>query len=135
LVAIAADGSSEIIGTATSDVSGTFAIQWKPTTEGLYTIVANFDGTDSYYDSWAETYVAVGPASAQAPSASEVADAVASSIPTPATPVSASDVANQVISELPTQDNTLLLAIAAVVVIALVIGVLNLALLMKKKQA
>ena len=52
------------IGTTTSDASGTFGYQWTPDIEGKYTIIASFAGSESYYGSYAETYVAVDPASA-----------------------------------------------------------------------
>lgn len=64
LTAIAADGSSTEIGTVTSDASGLFKKSWTPTTEGEYTIVASFGGTESYGGSFAETAVVVTAAAA-----------------------------------------------------------------------
>ncbi len=139
LVAIASDGTSETIGSTTSDVSGTFAISWTPSTKGLYTIVANFDGTDSYYSSWAETHVAVGDPTSTAPSANDVANQVVSQLPTPApypTSASASDVANQVISKMPLQvDNTMLitLVLAVGVIVAILVAV-NIVVSLRKQQ-
>jgi hypothetical protein len=62
LDAIAPDGSFVNIGTVTSDMSGMFKKMWTPDDEGEYTIIATFEGTDSYYASYAETAIGVGPA-------------------------------------------------------------------------
>jgi len=142
---VAISKSSEVIdiGQVTSDALGMYATSWKvPATPGVYTIYANYGGSQSYFSSEAETAITVvaAAASTAAPlSASDVASAVVGQLPAAATPVptapSANDVANQVVSQLPTTDNTLLIAIVAVVVIALLIGVVNLVLMLKKKQA
>jgi hypothetical protein len=62
LDAIAPDGSFVNIGTVTSDMSGMFKKMWTPDDEGEYTIIATFEGTDSYYASYAEAAIGVGPA-------------------------------------------------------------------------
>ncbi len=59
LTAIAADGSSTEIGTVYSDASGVFVSSWTPDKEGVFKIVAAFDGSDSYGGSYAETGVVV----------------------------------------------------------------------------
>ncbi len=85
LTAIDANGKATNIGTVTSDASGLFKKIWSPTTEGEYTIVATFDGSESYYGSSAEVAVGVTPATA-APSAAPTPTASPSAIaPTPAT--------------------------------------------------
>ncbi len=56
------DGATEQITTVTSDSSGLFYYQWKPTQTGAYKITAVFDGSESYYSSSATTAVAVDPA-------------------------------------------------------------------------
>ncbi len=66
LTAVAADGSSIDIGTVTSDANGMFKKAWTPTTEGEYTIVASFSGTESYGGSFAETAAVVTAAAAVA---------------------------------------------------------------------
>ncbi len=48
-------GNTQTIGTARSDIGGTYAIAWTPPVEGLYKVVANFYGTFAYYDSMATT--------------------------------------------------------------------------------
>ena len=47
------------IGTVTSDVSGLYSILWEPPVPGKYTIIATFDGSDSYWSSYAETAIGV----------------------------------------------------------------------------
>jgi hypothetical protein len=56
------NGNFYEIGTVKSDGSGMFKKIWTPEHEGEYTIIATFEGTDSYYTSYAETAVGVGPA-------------------------------------------------------------------------
>jgi hypothetical protein len=134
LVAIDQNGVSTDIGIVTSDSMGVFNTHWAvPTTPGEYKIIANFAGTNSYYASSAETAITVVAAGTPL-TASDVADQVISQLPsaTPApTMPSANDVAAQVIAQMPSNDNTLLIAIVA---IAIVIGIVNLALLLRKKQ-
>jgi len=140
LVAIAEDGTSEIIGTVTSDESGTYGTAWTPSAKGVYKIVANFDGSDSYFSSWAETHVVIGDSSPIVPSAVDVAGEVVSQLPTPipATPAptmpTASDVANNVISQLPSVSATDM-AIIAFLALVFIVGLVNLAMLRKKNQA
>ncbi|HLN45248.1 MAG TPA: PQQ-binding-like beta-propeller repeat protein [Candidatus Sulfotelmatobacter sp.] len=65
LTAIAADGSSIDIGTATTDgYYGTFSKAWTPPKEGDYKIIASFAGDDSYGSSGASTAISIGPAPA-----------------------------------------------------------------------
>jgi hypothetical protein len=52
---IDSNGNYRSIGTTTSDSSGMFTYAWAPDIEGLYTVVATFAGTNSYYGSSAET--------------------------------------------------------------------------------
>jgi hypothetical protein len=50
------------IDTVTSDMSGGFKKKFTPEVPGEYTIIATFAGTNSYYSSYAETYVGVDEA-------------------------------------------------------------------------
>ncbi|NLE04074.1 MAG: PQQ-like beta-propeller repeat protein, partial [Crenarchaeota archaeon] len=59
LAAINENGECEEIGTVVSDITGQFSIMWKPSNEGLYTISAVFDGTESYYGSSSQTFLGV----------------------------------------------------------------------------
>ena len=61
LEAFGADGSYVEIGTVMSDTLG-FRSEWTPPSEGLYTILATFEGDDSYWSSYAATGLSVGPA-------------------------------------------------------------------------
>jgi hypothetical protein len=64
------NGNTYTIGTTRTDASGTFGFKWTPPIEGNYTIVATFDGSNSYYGQCAETYVYAGaPGATPAPTA------------------------------------------------------------------
>jgi hypothetical protein len=67
LAVVDANGNYREIGTATSDISGTFSYVWQPDIPGKYTVVASFKGTESYGSSFAETAFTV----AEAPPAEE----------------------------------------------------------------
>jgi len=134
LVAIDSSGAATSIGTATSDSLGFYNTHWTaPTTPGDYKIVANFAGTNSYYASSAIAGLSVVAASPTPASASDVASEVVAQLPPAPTAPSASDVADLVVSQLPAEDNTLLYAVIAVVIITLLMCIVNLALLTKKK--
>jgi hypothetical protein len=60
LTATDQNGNSFNIGTATSDMTGTFQSAWTPTQAGLYKITATFAGTKSYGSSIATTGLTVG---------------------------------------------------------------------------
>jgi hypothetical protein len=66
LVAIASNGTVTDIAHATTDSSGQFSYLWTPPAQDTYTILANFEGSLSYYSSWGETAVGV-TASPEAP--------------------------------------------------------------------
>ncbi|MBA7697267.1 hypothetical protein ES703_105930 [subsurface metagenome] len=62
LTAIGSDGDYVDIGTTTTNgYYGTFGIEWTPTKEGTYMIIAAFEGDESYGSSGASTFVSVGP--------------------------------------------------------------------------
>ena len=62
LDAIDQNGKFFSIGKVSSDLSGMFKKTWTPENEGEYTIIATFEGSESYWASYAETAVGVGPA-------------------------------------------------------------------------
>jgi len=143
LQAIQSDGTVMDIWHAKSDTMGHYEYTWTPPDAGTYKIVATFEGSESYWRSSGECGLSVGPAATtiNVPSANDVAGAVVGQLPATATPVptapSANDVANQVVSQLlavPAADNTLLIAVAAAVVVAILIGVVNLVLQVRKKK-
>ena len=47
------------IGSVTSDASGMFKLMWEPPVSGEYTIIATFEGSESYWSSYAETAIGV----------------------------------------------------------------------------
>ena len=59
---IDANGNYRTIGTATSDMSGFYSFSWMPDVPGKYTVIANFEGSDSYYSSLKETAFVVDKA-------------------------------------------------------------------------
>lgn len=62
LLAIDSNGGMVDLGYVTSDGSGVYTKMWTPENEGEYRIVATFEGSRSYWTSYAETTVGVGPA-------------------------------------------------------------------------
>jgi hypothetical protein len=54
------------IGTVTSDASGMYKLLWEPPVPGEYTIIATFEGSESYYSSYAETAIGVTEATSPA---------------------------------------------------------------------
>jgi hypothetical protein len=76
LYAIDPNGNYQDIGVATSDMWGNYGKSWKPPVEGEYLIMAEFEGTKSYYKSSDSTYMTVDPApSAGGPIEPEVEEA------------------------------------------------------------
>jgi hypothetical protein len=61
------NGNFYDIGTVTTDSSGMFKLLWKPPVAGEYTIIAAFAGSESYWQSYAETALGVTEAPATTP--------------------------------------------------------------------
>jgi hypothetical protein len=100
------NGNFVPIGTATTDLSGTFGFKWEPPIPGKYTIIATFAGSKAYGPSYAETYVGVDDAP-----------------PEPTYP-----------EPQPAADYTAIFAgIVAAVIIAIIIGIINLLVLRRRK--
>ncbi len=59
LAAVGSSGDVIDIGTVTSNSDGSYKKTWTPPTEGEYTIYATFDGSNSYYGSYAQTALSV----------------------------------------------------------------------------
>jgi hypothetical protein len=136
------------IGTATTDSYGNFAYSFIPQMKGTYTLIATFDGSNSYFGSQQTTYLIVDEAPApvnippypgyQGPSASEVAQNVVNSLPADATP---QEVAQAVVNAMPEypepqeipeypEYTTMDIVLAILIAIAIIIG---LVLLFRKK--
>jgi len=56
------NGNTYEIGKPTSSLSGSYGCAFTPEVPGLYKIIATFEGSASYYRSYAETYINVGEA-------------------------------------------------------------------------
>jgi outer membrane protein assembly factor BamB len=61
LTAIDENMNEHVIGEAITDYAGNYGKSWKPPTEGNYHIMATFEGSESYYSSYATTYLVVDP--------------------------------------------------------------------------
>jgi len=136
LEAFGADGSYIDIGRVTSDGYGMYKMMWTPEAEGEYSIAATFEGSKSYWASYAETAIGVGPAPTpypEAPSAEEVAQKTIDKLPTYPEAPSAEAVAQETINKLPPYPEppeipeipaylTIDLAIIAAVAVAIIIG-------------
>ena len=108
LTAIGSNGDVVDIGsTTTNGYYGTFSYVWTPPSEGVYTVTASFAADESYGSSSAATAVSVGPAH-----------------PTPEQP-----------AEVVIPDYSMLLTgIVIAVIIAILIGVVNLVVYLRKRQ-
>jgi hypothetical protein len=53
------NGNFYEIGTVTSDSSGMYKLMWEPPVPGEYTIIATFEGSESYFSSYSETAIGV----------------------------------------------------------------------------
>jgi len=73
LSAIDSNGNSQDIATVTSNTDGSYSALWTPTNPGTYTIVANFEGTNSYYPSNAQTVLGVNSVPTPMPSSTPTA--------------------------------------------------------------
>jgi outer membrane protein assembly factor BamB len=102
------NGNFYEIGTVTSDATGMYKIMWQPPVPGEYTIIATFEGSNSYYSSYAETAMGVEEAAAAGGSFEPE--------PTTETPMITTE-----------------LAIIAAIAIAAVIGVVSFLALRKRK--
>ena len=61
LQAMSSNGTITDIDTVTSDAYGCFSYKWTPPDEDTYTIMAIFKGSKSYYASYTQTGLGVGP--------------------------------------------------------------------------
>jgi hypothetical protein len=85
LSAVDPNGNYVVLGTTTSDGSGSFGFQWEtPDVPGKYTITATFAGSKAYYPSAAETYAVVGEAPAATAAPTETPQSVADTYFVPA---------------------------------------------------
>jgi hypothetical protein len=106
LTTIDPNGNTIDIGTVTSDIDGMFKLLWEPEHAGEYTVIATFEGSESYFSSSGRTALGV----VEAPQATPPPD------PTPA----------------PMTDTYVLGMGAAAIIVIIVIG-LMLILMMRRK--
>jgi len=99
LAAVDPNGNVVDIGTVTSDSAGMYKKMWTPELEGEYTVYATFDGSNSYYGSYAQTALGV----TEAPAATTTAQ-----------------------TQTQTDNSALLYGILVAVIIAIIIGLLAL---------
>jgi hypothetical protein len=64
LIALDSNNNYQFLGTATTDNTGHYALQFNPTIEGKFTVTAIFAGNNGYWQSQATTAFAVDPAAA-----------------------------------------------------------------------
>lgn len=129
LTAIDSNGKTQEIGIVTSDMSGAFMKMWTPPVEGEYTIIATFEGSESYYASYAQTAIGVDVAT---PSAAPTQTPAPTTTPTATVTPTAS--ASPTVAPTPgtgITTETLIIATAAVVII---IAVIAAALILKKRK-
>ena len=118
--------NTQVIGTATTDMGGSYGIMWTPPVPGTYTIMATFAGSKSYGSSFATTYLGVGPASPSAqptsqptsPPAQTPTSTVSPSVSPPVSPSTAPTPASPPSNTAPTM--TLYIVLAAVVIIIVI---------------
>jgi outer membrane protein assembly factor BamB len=75
---IDSNGNYRTIGTAKTDASGVYSLQWTPDIQGKYIVIARFAGNNGYWPSYSETSFAVDSAAPTAtptqPSQQSIAD-------------------------------------------------------------
>jgi len=133
LTAIDDNGHATELGTVTSDSSGLFKKLWTPPTEGEYTIVASFAGSESYGSSYAEIALGVTTAPAAATETPQTTTTPAAT-ETPTTPTMTPTTSPSAVVDNPTSSvstETLLIAGAAIII---VIAVIAAALVLRKRQ-
>ncbi len=118
LAAIDPNGNYQDLGTTTTDLYGNYAVAWTPPVEGMYQVIAMFEGSNSYYGDTQTTYFMVGPApaapSAQPTTAPTVAPTTA---PTVAPTATASPSVAPPPEAAPSTDIYIIAAAAAVIIV------------------
>ncbi|MCW4006520.1 MAG: hypothetical protein NWF04_08030 [Candidatus Bathyarchaeota archaeon] len=125
LTAIDPNNNLQDIGTAVSDIGGSFALAWTPPVPGTYKVTATFEGSAAYGNSYATTYFTVGDtvAASVTPDQPGPSETTPPTQPTPTPIQSASpSVAPPPTSEMPTTTYIAIgIAIAVIVVAAAVL--------------
>ncbi|MFB3888827.1 MAG: PQQ-binding-like beta-propeller repeat protein [Candidatus Bathyarchaeia archaeon] len=126
LTAIDPNGNTQDIGQVTTDLKGNFGKMWKPPVPGQYTIIASFEGSNSYWPSYSTAYLAVDPA-APSPSATVPPPTSTPTLTPPPTtptppPTTASPSPTQAPPPAEPSNTALYVAVAAVVIVAVVVA-------------
>ncbi len=123
------NGNNIDIGTAITDTSGFYSFMWQPTGTGKYTILAAFEGSNSYWPSYAETAIGVTAAPAViTPTPTQTPISTITPVPT-ATITSSPTVAPEPSGGLPTE--TIIIAgVAAIIIVAVAV----VALVLRKRK-
>jgi hypothetical protein len=107
LTALDENGNYQDIGTVTTNAYyGTYSVEWVPEIEGMYTIIATFAGDASYSSSGASCGLFVGPEPTVQPTAEPIV--------------------------LPPDNTMLIYGLLIAVILAIVIGLVNLLLVRKR---
>ena len=111
LTAIDPNGNFISIGNVTSDITGTYGCAFTPQVPGTYHIIATFAGSNSYYSSFGECYMAANAA--------------------PATPVPA--ITSAPLSESAIESS--MMSYTAIAAIAIIVAIAVVGMLLLKKRA
>jgi hypothetical protein len=125
------NGNFYEIGRTTSSASGVFACEVDLPVPGLYDIIATFEGSESYYGSYAETYVSVEDAPSAAQQIEPEQPASAEPEPAAAEPAELGVAESMEITEAPFISTEVV--IIAAVAVACVISVVAFCTLRKRK--
>jgi WD40 repeat protein len=123
LTAVDPHGDSFTIGTATTNIAGTYGVSFTPNIEGTYTITATFAGSASYSGSYDMTYMAVN---LPAPSAQPTSTPQPTVAPTTAPPATPTPTASpSVVPEpeaAPSADIYIIAAAAAIIIVVVAVA-------------
>jgi hypothetical protein len=123
ITVVDSSGNAQNIGTAISDSSGNFGYSWIPTAEGLYKIIATFEGSESYGSSHNTAYLTVDPAPAapQATSTPHPTIAPTTAPTTTPTPTASPSVVPEP-EATPSADIYIIAAAAAVIIVVVAVA-------------
>jgi outer membrane protein assembly factor BamB len=135
LTAIDPNGNFQDIGEVTTDAGGSFGKMWTPPVPGEYHVTATFEGSESYYGSFATAYFAVDSASSPAAAIEPepITPAPTGSEQTAPEPTTPEPTASEPTETTEAPFITTETAILAAVAVACAIGIVNLWALRKRK--
>ena len=118
LTAIDPNNNNIDIATVSSDMSGYYYYKWTPELEGSYKIVASFEGSNSYWPSYAETAVGIDASPSAQPTTTPTPTQTPAISPTPITTPSPA-----IVNPESSTNAMIYIAVAAVVVIAVIAAI------------